>query len=116
LLFVRQRFHAGQLLAFQKLKRSAAASADMRDLVGYAVARNCLCVADRLCDAFCFGWAGVQRSGVEIAQAVTAALKNLREGPSFESGKVGDLRHLREVNIFIPDVRQQFQLMLLLFR
>ena len=36
LFLVRQRFHARQLLAFQKLQRRAAAGGDVRDLVGDA--------------------------------------------------------------------------------
>src|ERR1039458_4687497 len=35
-LLIRQRLHAGQFLAFQKLQRSPAAGGDVGDLVGYA--------------------------------------------------------------------------------
>src|SRR5208283_2597424 len=35
-LLVRQRFHAGQLLAFKEFEAGAAAGGDVGDLVGYA--------------------------------------------------------------------------------
>jgi hypothetical protein len=36
LLFVCQRFNAGQFLAFEKFEAGSAAGGDVRDLIGYA--------------------------------------------------------------------------------
>jgi hypothetical protein len=69
-----------------------------------------------LCDAFHSGWNRIWGSGFGSARTTTAALQDRREWPTLKSREIRYFRHLREINVFIPDGCQHFQLTLLLLR